>query len=351
MPSQTPKQARFMAAVAHGWKPTQEGVKAPPLKVAQEFNKADKGSKMLKRKKLQGGGLTGALQEYGARRRTAPQGIMGTGYPGSVPGGRTAPDSGFPPGHARIPRNGANGALGLATGFPGVARRPQGAGAGPNGSRGRGITPGPGNALLRTADTAMAGAGDQLGRLQRGLEGTMRPGTVQRQQPERGGLQRRMPMGNRRVQFQRGGKVEALRRLGDKLDDLMAREGPSAEVDALTSQIEELEPGAVERMLRSTNRGQASRAAVSSKGLPGRQGYQLGLTGEDLSEAGIRKEIEQYLVDGHWPQEDAREMATQFDIDLEGLEAFDPEGGVPNRVNIEADEELMDAFITAAEAT
>ena len=47
MPSTTPKQAKFMAAVAHGWKP---GGKAPvPVKVAKEFNRADKGGKMLRK--------------------------------------------------------------------------------------------------------------------------------------------------------------------------------------------------------------------------------------------------------------------------------------------------------------
>ena len=45
MPSTSPKQARFMAAVAHGWKP--EGVKTPPLKVAREFNQADKAKHMV----------------------------------------------------------------------------------------------------------------------------------------------------------------------------------------------------------------------------------------------------------------------------------------------------------------
>jgi hypothetical protein len=43
MPSKTQKQARFMAACAHG-----SGYKScPPEKVAKEFNKADKGSKLL----------------------------------------------------------------------------------------------------------------------------------------------------------------------------------------------------------------------------------------------------------------------------------------------------------------
>lgn len=49
MPSTSPKQARFMAAVAHGWKP--DKVKAPPVSVAREFNAADEG-KTLKRKAL-----------------------------------------------------------------------------------------------------------------------------------------------------------------------------------------------------------------------------------------------------------------------------------------------------------
>lgn len=40
MPSTTKKQAHFMAAVAHGWKPT--GEKGPPVSVAKEFHAADK---------------------------------------------------------------------------------------------------------------------------------------------------------------------------------------------------------------------------------------------------------------------------------------------------------------------
>jgi hypothetical protein len=49
MPSKSPEQARFMAAVAHGWKP--DRVKAPPLQVAREFNAADEG-RTLKRKEM-----------------------------------------------------------------------------------------------------------------------------------------------------------------------------------------------------------------------------------------------------------------------------------------------------------
>lgn len=45
MPSKTPKVARLMAAVAHGWhKP---GGGGPSVEVAKEFNKADKGTAML----------------------------------------------------------------------------------------------------------------------------------------------------------------------------------------------------------------------------------------------------------------------------------------------------------------
>lgn len=47
MPSKTAKQARLMAACAHGAK-----YKAcPSPKVAREFNQADKGGKLLRRKK------------------------------------------------------------------------------------------------------------------------------------------------------------------------------------------------------------------------------------------------------------------------------------------------------------
>ena len=40
MPSVSADQARFMRAIAHGWKPT--GKKAPPIAVAKEFVRADK---------------------------------------------------------------------------------------------------------------------------------------------------------------------------------------------------------------------------------------------------------------------------------------------------------------------
>lgn len=47
MPSKTPKQARLMAACAHGAKYE----KCPPAKVAKEFNQADKGRGILKKSK------------------------------------------------------------------------------------------------------------------------------------------------------------------------------------------------------------------------------------------------------------------------------------------------------------
>src|ERR1035437_6639433 len=45
MPSETPKMAHLMAAVAHGWK--KPGGGGPSVAVAKEFNKADKGTVML----------------------------------------------------------------------------------------------------------------------------------------------------------------------------------------------------------------------------------------------------------------------------------------------------------------
>jgi len=45
MPSKSPKQAKLMAACAHGAKYD----KCPPMKVAKEFNQADKGTGMLKK--------------------------------------------------------------------------------------------------------------------------------------------------------------------------------------------------------------------------------------------------------------------------------------------------------------
>jgi hypothetical protein len=43
MPSTSPKQKKTMAAIAHGWKPPKGSKVAKiPVKVAKEFNKADK---------------------------------------------------------------------------------------------------------------------------------------------------------------------------------------------------------------------------------------------------------------------------------------------------------------------
>ena len=48
MPSKTKKQAKFMQAVAHGFKPTNK--KGPPVSVAKEFVAADKGKRFKKDK-------------------------------------------------------------------------------------------------------------------------------------------------------------------------------------------------------------------------------------------------------------------------------------------------------------
>ena len=48
MPSKTPRQAKLMRAVAHGWKPGSG--KAPPVAVAKEFMREDV-AKAKKRKK------------------------------------------------------------------------------------------------------------------------------------------------------------------------------------------------------------------------------------------------------------------------------------------------------------
>ena len=49
MPSKSPAQARLMAAIAHGWRPS--GMKnPPPVSVAKEFNEADKGTGIRKKR-------------------------------------------------------------------------------------------------------------------------------------------------------------------------------------------------------------------------------------------------------------------------------------------------------------
>lgn len=42
MPSTSPAQKRTMAAIAHGWKPDNPKIARIPVKVAKEFNQADK---------------------------------------------------------------------------------------------------------------------------------------------------------------------------------------------------------------------------------------------------------------------------------------------------------------------
>ena len=50
MPSSSPAQARLMAMIAHGGKPT--GMKSPPSPmVAREFNQADAKTGILRKKK------------------------------------------------------------------------------------------------------------------------------------------------------------------------------------------------------------------------------------------------------------------------------------------------------------
>lgn len=53
MPSKSAKQARFMAMLAHNPKMAKEA--GVPLSVAKEFNKADKGGKLLRRKRPKSG--------------------------------------------------------------------------------------------------------------------------------------------------------------------------------------------------------------------------------------------------------------------------------------------------------
>lgn len=227
MPSTTQKQARFMSAVAHGWKPTRKGVKAPPLKVAREFNKADTGSKMLRKgmkqrrkKKYQGGGLAMATKmagmppnRMGMMKPTmptrVPPGMMGRIPPGKrIPGQpMQVPPRGMPDLRSRmmgqtgalrqalsgtrggpgkpLPARGMVGRsvpprLGLgrfrgAGGNLGPARRAQ-LGPGTQGAfRGIGRPPAPASALLRTAGDRSGLAGMQLNRLMSGLQSARRP--------------------------------------------------------------------------------------------------------------------------------------------------------------------------------
>lgn len=45
MPSHTPKQAKVMSAIAHGWEPSHGDVAKIPMKVAKDFHAADAGGK------------------------------------------------------------------------------------------------------------------------------------------------------------------------------------------------------------------------------------------------------------------------------------------------------------------
>ena len=57
MPSSTPKQAKFMRAVAHGWTP--DKAPAPPVSVAKDFMRADQ--------KLSGSALAHTAQKLRGR--------------------------------------------------------------------------------------------------------------------------------------------------------------------------------------------------------------------------------------------------------------------------------------------
>lgn len=66
MPSSTKKQADFMRAVEHGFKP--DRVKAPPMKVAKEFVAADKSAG-----KFQGRGHGGKMESMRGRAKTSAE--------------------------------------------------------------------------------------------------------------------------------------------------------------------------------------------------------------------------------------------------------------------------------------
>jgi hypothetical protein len=56
MPSKSPKQARTMAAIAHGWKPPKTSGINIPVSVAKDYNEADQ-------KKRTASALVGALRK------------------------------------------------------------------------------------------------------------------------------------------------------------------------------------------------------------------------------------------------------------------------------------------------
>src|SRR5882757_6161555 len=99
MPSKTPKQARLMAAVAHGWKP--DRFKGPSRAVAKEFNQADKGSGILSRHAA--GGMVRPQIGYAQPPIIAPaQTPLGMAIQNKGNAGRYAGGMGFAP--ARPPQ-------------------------------------------------------------------------------------------------------------------------------------------------------------------------------------------------------------------------------------------------------
>jgi hypothetical protein len=100
MPSTTERQARLMAAIAHGWHPS--NLKhAPSQAVAQDFNQADKGSALLSH----------AMQHHAAGGSISPLAAQ-VGNPMSM--SSTLPKMGNPMGsamHFRMPHIPIGGAL------------------------------------------------------------------------------------------------------------------------------------------------------------------------------------------------------------------------------------------------
>ena len=65
MPSTSPAQARLMAMVAHGGKPT--GMNGPPVSVAKDFNAADAKTGILRKKKKKAAPARGGEPDGGTR--------------------------------------------------------------------------------------------------------------------------------------------------------------------------------------------------------------------------------------------------------------------------------------------
>ena len=156
MPSKSAAQARLMAAVSHGWKP--DRIKGPPVKVAKEFNQADKGTSIRKPVRKAAGGalrslgsaLSGRpLPRPGAGGMGGRGGFGSSGVLGAI-GSSLAAGSGLT---AKRTRSGAPLSGRPATGIGGtpsnVRPRP-----------GRGVNP-----VLALAATPSFEAADRLGRL------------------------------------------------------------------------------------------------------------------------------------------------------------------------------------------